>query len=97
MQDLRAELTEMIDQAEWDWLKPHAWRDALLVVNPDLDLVDVGVAIASDNVASVQRWIEQQLLSKPSADQMIDWNARPTKRFSTLIVQPFVLMQDSLN
>jgi len=42
-----------------EWLIPH---DAVFVVAPDLDLLDVGVAIASDNVSSVQVWIGEQLI-----------------------------------
>jgi hypothetical protein len=93
MQDLRAELGENLDEAEWEWLIPHVQRDAVVVVAPELDLLDVGVAIASDNVSSVQLWISEQLIYKPSAAQLTDWNGDRTKRFNTLIVQPYVLVQ----
>lgn len=93
MQDLRAELAEMIDQAEWEWLIPHVQRDAVVVVDPTLDLVDVGVAIASDNTMAVQHWISEQQLSKPSPEQLATWNSDRTRRFNALIVQPYVLMQ----
>jgi hypothetical protein len=61
MSDLRAELAETLDEAEWNWLAPHARRDSLIVVKSELNLLDVGEAIANDNVASVQRWIEEDL------------------------------------
>lgn len=95
MQDLRAELAGTMGEAEWDWLIPHASRDALVVVDPGLDLLEVGVAIASDNTSSVQRWIEQQLIYKPAADQLQKWNSDRSKRFTALILQPYVLVQDS--
>lgn len=94
MQDLRAELAENLDEAEWDWLIPHVQRDALVMVAPELDLLDVGVAIASDNVSSVQLWIGEQLIYKPSPGQLAQWNGDRTKRFNTLIVQPYVLVQE---
>jgi hypothetical protein len=94
MADLRAELAENLDEAEWNWLIPHARRDAVVVVAAQLDLLDVGVAIASDNTSSVQRWIGDQLIYKPSPDQLADWNGNSTKRFNTLIVQPYVLVQE---
>ncbi|NJR60914.1 MAG: DUF2288 domain-containing protein [Cyanobacteria bacterium CRU_2_1] len=94
MQDLRAELAEMVDEAEWDWLIPHAQRDAIVMVNSDLDLLDVGVAIANDDVVSVQHWISEQLLSKPTSEQLADWATDRTRRFNALIVQPYVLVQD---
>jgi hypothetical protein len=94
MQDLRAELAEMVDEAEWEWLIPHAQRDAIVIVSPGLDLVEVGVAMASDNSAAVQHWITEQMLYKPSPEQLAGWAADRTHRFSALIVQPYVLVQD---
>ncbi|HEY9749903.1 MAG TPA: DUF2288 domain-containing protein [Allocoleopsis sp.] len=94
LESVRAELAEMLDEAEWNWLKPHAQRDVLLVVAPELNLLDVGVAIASDNVPEVQNWIQQNLLTKPTATQLSDWNNDQEKRFNALIVQPYVLVQE---
>jgi hypothetical protein len=94
MQDLRTELAATVDEAEWEWLIPHAQREAVIVVAPELDLIDVALAMASDNVSSVQGWIGEQLIYKPSTAQLSDWNANRTKRFNSLIVQPFVLVQE---
>ncbi|MHC5725961.1 MAG: DUF2288 domain-containing protein [Nostoc sp.] len=97
MSDLRAELTEILDEAEWEWLIPHVQRDAVILVAPELNLVDVGVAIASDNIPSVQLWIDEQLITKPTIVQVGEWNGerhQRDKRFHTLIVQPYVLVQE---
>ncbi|MBD2302922.1 DUF2288 domain-containing protein [Nostoc sp. FACHB-87] len=94
MSDLRAELTEGLDEAEWDWLIPHVQRDAVILVAQGLSLLDVGEAIANDNTQSVQQWIDEQLITKPSVDQVGIWNGDRQKRFNTLIVQPFVLVQE---
>lgn len=95
MSDLRAELAKNIDEAELDWLKPHIQRDVVVVVNPELDLLDVGVAIANDDTLSVQHWISEQLLHKPLPEQLADWNSSETKRFQALIVQPYVLVKEA--
>jgi len=92
--DLRSELAESLDEAEWDWLEPHAKRDSVILVNHGLNLLDVGEAIANDNVTSVQRWIDEALIQKPSPQQISDWNQNRTKRFNALIVQPYVLVQE---
>jgi hypothetical protein len=94
MPDLRAELTQNLDEAEWEWLIPHVQRDAVIVVANGLDLLDVGVAIAGDNLGDVQNWIDEALLAKPSTAQLGEWNSDRTKRFNTLIVQPYVLIQE---
>ncbi len=96
MQDLRTQLAESLDEAELEWLKPHIQRDRVVVVHPELDLLDVGVAIARDDVLSVQHWISEQLIQKPSPNQVADWNSDQTKRFQALIVQPYVLVQESV-
>ncbi|PSB21654.1 DUF2288 domain-containing protein [Phormidesmis priestleyi ULC007] len=96
MSDLRSELTESLDEAEWNWLIPHVDRDAVIVVAPQLNLVDVGMAIVNDHSASVQHWIAEGLIYKPSEQQKTDWNAHQDKRFHALIVQPYVLVQDSI-
>jgi hypothetical protein len=94
MSDLRAELEQTIDEAEWEWLMPHAQRDAIVMVAQGLDLLDVGVAIASDNTTSVQHWIGEQLLVKPSPEQIVEFAGDRSRRFRALIVQPYVLVQD---
>ncbi|XWK90783.1 MAG: DUF2288 domain-containing protein [Phormidium sp.] len=94
MQDLKAELTASVDEAEWQWLLPHVARDSLIIVTPGLNIVDVGVAIANNNVSLVENWINEQLISKPSLNQITQWQANMSKRFNALIVQPFVLIQE---
>ena len=94
-EDLRAELKGMIGPVQWEWLKPHVQRDAVVVVNPKLDLAAVGAAIANDNTQAVERWITEQLIRKPNAEQLAIWSSH-NKRFASLIVQPYVLVQDLL-
>lgn len=94
MAELRAELAENLDEAEWEWLIPHVKRDSVLVIAKELNLVDVGIAIANDNTSSVQHWISEQLIQKPSQTQLSNWNSNLQKRFNTLIVQPYVLIQE---
>jgi len=92
--NLKAALSESLDEAQWDWLMPHAKRDALVLVDPQLDLLDVGVAIARDDTQQVQSWIGSQQLYKPSSEQLATWNTQPETPFRALIVQPYVLVQE---
>ena len=91
--DLLAELTEMMGPVQWEWLKPHVQRDAVVVVNEALNLAEVGVAIAGNNTQTVERWITEQLIAKPNAEQLAVWSSE-NKRFISLIVQPYVLVQE---
>ncbi|MBE7380397.1 MAG: DUF2288 family protein [Leptolyngbya sp. SIO1E4] len=94
-QRLRQELAEMVGPAEWQNLLPHAARDSIVVVHQGLDLLDVGLAVATDNVSSVQRWISEALITKPTAEQLQDWERDRSRQFQALIVQPYVLIQDT--
>lgn len=93
MEDIKAQLTQELTEIEWCELLPHAQRDALIVVSNQLNLLDVGVAIANNEVMNVQHWIQEQLIHKPSIEQLSAWNLKNTTLFKTLIVQPFVLIQ----
>jgi hypothetical protein len=66
----------------------------VIVVAENLDLLDVGEAIASDNILSVQHWIDEQLLAKPTVDQVGEWNLNRNKRFNALIVEPYVIIKE---
>ncbi len=92
MSDFKTQLTEELAPMDWETLIPHAKRDAIIVVDNALDLVEVGVAIAEDNTALVKNWLSELLLHKPSQEELNDWNSQPEKQFNTLIVQPFVLV-----
>lgn len=94
-EQLKQDLANMIGPAQWHNLLPHAARDNLVLVNPGLDLVEVGVAVATDNVNSVQRWISEALISKPTLAQLEDWERDRSRQFNALIVQPYILIQDS--
>lgn len=92
MENIKTQLAQEIAEVEWEVLIPHAQRDAIIIVNSDLPLLDVAVAVANDDRMSVQHWISEALISKPSQQQLSDWNGTPDRKFNTVIVQPFVII-----
>ncbi len=92
MSDIRTRLEEQTAPIDWKDLIPHAQKDSLIIVYPPLDLIDAGYAIAQNKADQVQNWISEQLLQKPTAEQLSQWNQNPTQQFPTIIVQPFVLI-----
>jgi hypothetical protein len=92
MEDIKTKLQEEIAEVEWELLIPHAQRDAIIIVDSALSVLDVAVAIAKDDQISVQHWISEALISKPSQQQLSDWNGKPEQKFTTVIVQPFVVI-----
>jgi hypothetical protein len=90
---MRERLAETLGDVFWTDLRAHAARDALIIVADELDLVDVGMAVASDDVATVDAWIREGKLSKPTAEDLARWPLDGAARFRSLIVQPFVLIR----
>ena len=95
MSGLKEKLAQDVADISWKDLQPHAKRDAIIIVKPELDLTEVALAIAEDNTAKVQGWIGTQSITKPTAQQLTDWNQTLDKQFMALIVQPFVIIQEA--
>lgn len=94
MNATREELAQGVDEVAWEALRAHLERGGLIVVAPELDLVDTGVKVAADDAAAVAEWIAQGKLDKPSAEQVALWGAAKTTVFRCLIVSPYVLIQE---
>jgi hypothetical protein len=91
--DLRTRLSAELHRVDWNPLGAHATRGGLMMVAAELDLLDVGVAVARDDGAQVQRWMEEQRLGRPTEAEIQAWREESEERFTVLIVQPYVLAQ----
>lgn len=89
---IAATLKQECGVADWQLLQPHYQRGALIIVREGVDIITAGVQIAVDNSAIVSRWIDEQTLSKPTADQAAAWERR-NQNFRSVVVAPFVLIQ----
>jgi len=90
---MRDELRATVGVVLWSDLQAHAKRDAVVVVGAGLDLVDAGAALAENDAARVEQWIQSGLLSKPTAADIERWSIDRAARFDSLIVAPFVLIR----
>ena len=93
MSDLKTQLEKDLATISWQEILPHAKRDAVVVIDQDLDILDVAEAIALDNSSQINDWILHQLIAKPSAQQLTKWNSEPKLAFTAAIVQPFVIIK----
>jgi hypothetical protein len=94
MSDIRVQLTKEMAEVTWSDLIPHVVRDALIIVDESLSLIDVGVAIALDDKLRVENWIAEMLVRKPSREELNTWQNKVDRKFVTLIVQPYVLVRN---
>jgi hypothetical protein len=95
MVSTKEELALQVDEAEWSWLRAHLERGGVIVVAPGLDLAEAGLSLATDDAGTVAAWIESGRLAKPSREQVAAWDAAAGKRFRTLIISPYVLIQET--
>lgn len=92
---IRQSLTKRLGPVYHSDLKAHLDRDGVFIVRADLDLVECGVAVATDDVARVTLWIEQSKLRKPSLAERTSWAEEEGRTWIAVVVQPFVLVQDA--
>lgn len=92
----REELALSIDEASWGDLRAHLGRGGLILVDDNLDLADAALRVASDDIEMVQHWVENGMIGKPSDSKIRSWDENKQKRFSMLIVSPYVLIQEKV-
>lgn len=90
----REELALSVDEAEWQWLKPHLERGSLITVAAVLDLAEAGERIAVDDTKVVGKWISSGKVGKPTAENIAAWDTTPKKKFLMLVISPYVLIQE---
>ena len=93
MDDLRTKLQEELDTAEWRDLRTQLRRDSLILVAPQLDLIEVAWCVAKDRSATVADWIASGLLRKPEQEELAGWERQLDMPFRMLIVAPYILIQ----
>lgn len=85
-------LEKYTGEVDWTYLEPHYKAGALLYVDPSLDLVEVGKALADDDSKSVTKWKKSGDLLQPSTPHAYYWEESEAT-FTALVVSPFVLIQ----
>jgi len=79
----------------WRDLVAHAMRQGLFLVTGEVALLDVAEAIAADDAARVEAWIQAGALVRPSLEQLEAWDQQPEKPFRATVVQPFALAREA--
>lgn len=94
---MRETLAASLGPVQFSDLRAHLTRGAVIVVDPSLDLLDVGEAIARDDQVTVTTWIEQGLIGKPTLPMLERWASTEGAAWTSLVVQPFVLVHEDLS
>jgi len=93
MDDIRKKLQDELDTIDWRALRVQLRRDSMILVAPELDLLEVAWCVAKDRAAEVSGWIADGRLRKPGAEELAAWEREMEKPFRMLVVAPYVLIQ----
>ena len=93
MQNIKEKLLSDVMSSSWEPLKPHLERGAIFMVDFDLELVDVGLALVQDEADRVKTWMNKEMLSPPTNQERKDFDLSDEVMFNILIVEPYVLVQ----
>ena len=91
--ELRQKLNLETGRIAWPEIQRHFARGAVLVVSPDLDLVEVGLRLARDDSDSVRAWTETGGLRHAEDEDARRWMAEDTELWA-VVVAPWVLTQE---
>lgn len=91
---LQAKLNAETAKLRWTELEPHFARGAVIVVNPDLDLVRVAQCVAADDKQSVADWLEHGQIRRAEPSHAEDWSRRDPQLWA-VVTAPWVLVQEA--
>jgi hypothetical protein len=90
---LRTKLNMETAQISWIELQKFFAGGYVIAVSPDLDLVEVALAVSLDRVQSVQAWMADGKFAKVSDELASHWLHADALLWS-VVVKPWVLVQD---
>ncbi len=86
---LREKLKTELDTCTWILLDKNIERGAVLLID-DLDIVDVAVAIAQDQVQTIANWLTSKKIIKIEPEQSKEDR---DGMFEYIIIQPYVIVK----
>jgi hypothetical protein len=91
--DARDLLNAQTGRISWTELQRHFARGVVIVVDPDLDLIDVAARMVEDNTDPIRHWTEMGRLARADTGHAKSWEASQAQ-FWAVVVAPWVLVQE---
>ena len=89
---LRREYLGQTARIPWRELQTHYARGSVVLVAPELDLVEVAVQLGLDNTAQFQQWIDSGQVAAPDDDRARAWHQADQELWA-VVAAPWVLVQ----
>jgi len=81
---LRSHLEDLVDVAQWGWLSDLAKQGKVLLLAPNLEIVEVGLALAEDDISKVHDWLADGWLYPPSEEQILAWDLQTAENLKNI-------------
>ena len=91
---IKKQLKQTSSQISFNELKVEILSEVIFIVSENLVLLEVAEACANDDKESFSFWIKDNLIRKPTSDEIILWKENNTI-FECCIVKPFILLFSS--
>lgn len=95
-EELRQKLNLETGRLHWSELQRHFARGVVVVVEPELDLVETAACFVEDNKTKIENWINQGQISRANDEHAKRWTESESD-FWAIVVTPWVLVQEINN
>ncbi len=93
--DLKQQLKESTSKILWSEIRLSILKEVIILVTPDLDLLEVAEACALDKKEAFEKWLQEGKVIRTDSKQHQLWNER-NPELECCIVKPFVFIQEVL-
>lgn len=92
--ELHRKLASETGMIPWGELQRHFARGVVVVVAPNLNLVDVAAHMAGDDAAALRTWVNAGRVVRATDEHARRWEASKPF-FKAVVVAPWVLVQET--
>ncbi len=93
-EELRQTLNIESGKLAWEELQVHFALGAVVVIDPQLDLIDVSTKFVNDNKQAIETWMKAKKIARATDDNAKYWLKNKTE-FWAVVVPPWVLVQET--
>ncbi len=93
-EDLKTKLNRETAKAEWSALAPFFAGDRMVAVKSGVDLIEVAVHIAENNVDTVKTLQDNGTIFRPDENQALHWHEQKSVLWA-VVINPWVLVQET--
>lgn len=91
--DLRTRLNLETGRVGWKDIEILFARGMVMVVAPELDLVEVAALTAENDTRQIKIWSDQGMVGAMSSEQALDWQSREAELWA-VVVAPWAFVQE---